>query len=243
MLTASNLYKSFGSRRVLRGVNLELDRGEVVALIGVNGAGKSTLLRILSTLTRADGGKISLDGNPIHKDPIRVRQQIGVVLHAPMLYGSLTGRENLRFFSRLFGIVDSENRISQMLDEMNLTSRAEDLVRTYSRGMQQRLSIARALLHDPEFLLMDEPLTGLDDDSIGRLNQYLKRAAQLGKSILFATHDLERVCELATRVDTLHRGTIRDSRPIEGITPEKLRERYHQVTTANHNEPLEGRTS
>lgn len=243
MLTASNLYKSFGSRRVLRGVNLEVDRGEIVALIGMNGAGKSTLLRILSTLTRPDGGRISLDGNPIHQDPIRVRRQIGVVMHAPMLYGSLTARENLRFFGRMFGIVDAEKRISQMLDEMNLSSRAEDLVRTYSRGMQQRLSIARALLHDPEILLMDEPLTGLDDDSIERLNQYLKRAAQLGKSILFATHDLERACELATRADTLHRGVIRDSLPIEGITPEKLRERYHQVTAADPSDPAERHTS
>lgn len=239
MLTASNLYKSFGSRRVLRGVNLKVDRGEIVALIGVNGAGKSTLLRILSTLTRPDGGSISLDGNSIHEDPNRVRQQMGVVLHAPMLYGSLTARENLRFFSRLFGVLDSEKRIPQILDEMNLSSRADDLVRTYSRGMQQRLSIARALLHDPEFLLMDEPLTGLDDDSIDRLNQFLKRAAQQGKAILFATHDLERACELATRADTLHRGTIRDSLPIDGIRPEKLRERYHQLTAADPNEPAE----
>jgi heme exporter protein A len=115
--------------------------------------------------------------------------------------------------------LDSEKRIPQILDEMNLSSRADDLVRTYSRGIQQRLSIARALLHDPEFLLMDEPLTGLDDDSIDRLNQFLKRAAQQGKALLFATHDLERACELATRADTLHRGTIRDSLPIDGIRP------------------------
>jgi len=243
MLTASNLYKSFGSRRVLRGVNMEIDRGEIVALIGVNGAGKSTLLRILSTLTRADGGKISLDGNSIYKDPARVRQQIGVVLHAPMLYGSLTGRENLRFFSRMFEVADAEKRISQMLSEMNLTSRAEDLVRTYSRGMQQRLSIARALLHDPQVLLMDEPLTGLDDDSIGRLNQYLRNAAQQGKSILFATHDLERACELATRADTLHRGAIRDSLPIGDISPDQLRDRYQQVTAADQRDLTERNAS
>ncbi len=242
MLTASNLYKSFGSRRVLRGVNIKVDRGEIVSLIGVNGAGKSTLLRILSTLTRPDGGRISLNGLSFDKDPIHIRQQLGVVLHSPMLYGSLTARENLRFFSQLFGVVDSEKRISMILDEMNLSSRANDLVRTYSRGMQQRLSIARSLLHEPEYLIMDEPLTGLDDDSIQRLNQYLKHAAQQGKAILFATHDLERACELATRADILHRGVISDSLPIDGITPEKLREHYHQVTAADQSDLTERQT-
>ncbi|MBP9041243.1 MAG: heme ABC exporter ATP-binding protein CcmA [Anaerolineaceae bacterium] len=242
MLNASNLFKSFGSRRVLRGVNIKVDRGEIVALIGVNGAGKSTLLRILSTLTRPDGGRISLDGNSIREDPIRVRQRIGVVLHSPMLYGSLTARENLQFFSRMFGAADSEKRISMILDAMNLSSRAEDLVRTYSRGMQQRLSIARALLHDPDYLLMDEPLTGLDDDSIEHLIQYLKHASQQGKAILFATHDLERACELATRADTLHRGVISDSLPIDDITPEKLRERYHQLTAVDQSSNTERHT-
>lgn len=230
MLQAVNLYKSFGNRRVLQGLNLTMEPGEIVALIGVNGAGKSTLLRILSTLSRPEAGRVCLNGMPVDRDPVHSRRQIGVVLHAPMVYGSLTGRENLRFFCRAFALVDSDQRISHVLEEVNLTPRADDLVRAYSRGMQQRLSIARALLHDPEFLLMDEPLTGLDDDSVLRLRAFLKFAAQQGKSILFATHDLEHACGFASRVDILHQGTIRDSRSVEKLTPEKLREHFRKVT-------------
>lgn len=229
MLKALNLYKSFGPRRVLRGLNLTVAAGEIVALIGMNGAGKSTLLRILSTLTKPEAGTITLNGISARVDPMGIRSQIGVVLHAPMLYGNLTGRENLKFFCRAFGVVNAEIQIERVLEEMNLTNRSGDIVRTYSRGMQQRLSIARAILHHPQYLLMDEPFTGLDEDSILRLNSFLKRSAQAGISILFATHDLEHACGLATRVDILHEGTIKGSHSNSGNTPENLRERYRQV--------------
>lgn len=230
MLEAVNLYKSFGNRRVLQGLNLTVEPGEIVALIGVNGAGKSTLLRILATLTRPEAGRVSLNGIPIDRDLVHSRRQIGVVLHAPMTYGSLTGRENLRFFCRAFGISGSDQRIEQVLEEVNLTPRADDLVRAYSRGMQQRLSIARALLHNPDILLMDEPLTGLDDDSVLRLRATLNSAARQGKSILFATHDLEHACGFASRVDILHQGAIRESRSVEELSPGMLRELYRKVT-------------
>jgi heme exporter protein A len=180
-------------------------------------------------LTKPDAGTITLNGISAGVNQMQIRSQIGVVLHAPMLYGNLTGRENLRFFSRVFGVVNAETQIEQVLEEMNLTNRSGDLVRTYSRGMQQRLSIARAILHHPQTLLMDEPFTGLDEDSIIRLNSFLKRSAQAGISILFATHDLDRACGLATRVDILHEGTIRDSNSSGSYIADNLRERYHQV--------------
>ncbi len=240
MLQAVNLYKSFGSRRVLRGLNLTVEPGEIVALIGVNGAGKSTLMRILSTLTKPDGGRVILNGIPVGKDPTRARQQIGVVLHAPMLYGSLTGSENLRFYCRAYGIADADQRIERVLEEMNLAPRADDLARTYSRGMQQRLSIARAFLHDPQILLLDEPLTGLDDDSILRLHTSLKSAAEQGKTILFATHDLEHACALAARVVVLHQGIIMGSRSAAHLTPEELRQYFRQATTSESAEIAEG---
>ncbi len=230
MLQAINLYKSFGNRRVLQGLNLKVESGEIVALIGVNGAGKSTLIRILSTLTRPDAGRISLNGIPVNQDPVTSRRRIGVVLHAPMVYGNLTGKENLQFFCRVFGIINYDQTIARVLEEVNLTSRADDLVRAYSRGMQQRLSIARALLHDPEILLLDEPLTGLDDDSVLRLHESLTRAAQQGKSILFATHDLEHACKLATRVDILHEGVIKDSQNNVELSPEILHDIFRMVT-------------
>lgn len=230
ILQAANLFKSFGTRKVLRGLNQTLEPGEIVALIGENGAGKSTLLRILAALTKPDAGRINLDGVSIHQDPIHAKKQIGAVLHAPMVYGSLTGKENLRFFSKIFNVSNAEERIAQVLLEVNLTARADDLVRNYSRGMLQRLSIARAMLHDPMIFLMDEPLTGLDDDSILRLAQYLKKSAQQGKSVLFATHDLDRACEIATRVDVLHQGTIKDSQSTGQFTPPSLHEYYRQIT-------------
>lgn len=234
MLQAVNLFKSFGNRKVLRGLNLTVEAGEIVALIGVNGAGKSTLMRILATLTKPDAGRVSLESILVNQDPISARARIGVVLHAPMIYGNLTGRENLLFFSRAFAITDPAQRISQVLEEVNLTSRSDDLVRTYSRGMQQRLSIARSLLHDPSLLLMDEPLTGLDDDSITRLHATIRSAARRGKAILFATHDLDHACELATRVDILHLGTIRESLTAEKISSGALRETFRKITRSEH---------
>lgn len=240
MLSAVNLTKTFGNRKVLRGLSLSIAPGEIVSLIGVNGAGKTTLLRILSDLTRADIGQVKFNNVRTQSDPIAYRRQIGVVLHAPMLYGNLTARENLRFFSRLYELSRPEERIDDMLQLVNLRSRADDLVRTYSRGMQQRLSIARALLHDPACLLLDEPYTGLDQDSSAVFEVLIQQAASEGKMVLLATHDLDKACRASTRIDLLHQGRIALSQKRADLTPDGLTQLYREVTGAQPVKHAEG---
>ncbi len=230
MIEAINLVKNFGNRRVLRGLTLSASPGEIVAIIGMNGAGKSTLMRILCTLSLQDAGKVQFNGLSVKEQPAEVRRQIGVVLHSPMLYGNLTGEENLRFFCRLFDLQDAADRIEYVLAAVNLGQRRRDLVRTYSRGMQQRLSIARALLHNPRFLLMDEPYTGLDQTSAEGLDLLLKGYATGGGTVLLATHDLGRIPGIASRVDMLHQGKIANSASMHELSPELLAERYREVT-------------
>jgi heme exporter protein A len=230
MITANHLIKSFGHRKVLQDLSLSIDRGEIVALIGKNGSGKTTLIRILATLLKPDSGVISIDNEPMNGNAIQVRRKLGVVLHGPMLYPNLTARENLIFYGRLFSIQNLANRIEFILSEVDLTSRADDLVRTYSRGMQQRLSVARSILHDPDVLLLDEAYTGFDDYSSGKLDVLLKQKADDGKSILFTTHDLDRVFSVAKRVDILHKGKIAFSNLISNIDQLELIKTYKEIT-------------
>ena len=230
MIRIVNLTKSFGNRKVLRGLSLEIKPGEIVSLVGINGAGKTTLLRLLADLTQPDLGMIHYLDFTSRAEPARYRRNIGVVLHAPMLYGNLTAVENLRFFSRLYQVADREERIRHVLKMVNLGPRSCELVRTYSRGMQQRLAIARALLHDPALLLLDEPYTGLDQDSAAQFDTLVADAASTGRMVLMATHELERVCRISTRVDLLHAGRIAWSQSAEGLTSASLAEIYRDVT-------------
>lgn len=232
MIEARHLVKNFSSRRVLRGLDLVVNPGEIVALIGMNGAGKTTLMRILSTLSNPDAGRLLLNGIPVRENAVEVRRQIGAVLHAPMLYSNLTAAENLRFYCRLFDLPDADERIRTSLEAVNLAARGSDLVRTYSRGMQQRLAIARALIHQPRVLFMDEPYTGLDQASAVRLDGLMREFAHNGGAVLLATHDLERIFQAATRVDILHQGRIALSTPVSEETLAQLTEKYRQVTSA-----------
>lgn len=232
MIEAHHLIKSYRSRRVLQRLDLTVKRGEIVALVGHNGVGKTTLIRILATLARADAGSVHIDGISTASDAAAARQKIGVVLHSPMAYANLSARENLRFFSRLYDVPNPDERIEQLLEEFHLSSRTDELVRTFSRGMQGRLTIARALLHRPDCLMMDEPYTGLDHHSARQLDALLKKKLDEGISILMATHDLERIFDVATRVDVLHQGKIVFSSPVCQITPQQLLEQYQAFNPA-----------
>ncbi len=208
MITVKKLVKRFGLKTVLRGVDFDVQPGEFVALLGPNGAGKTTFLRILASLSRPSLGEVSVAGYRLPNEAAAVRARLGVVSHLPLLYGDLSAEENLRFYGRMYGIADLEPRITEVLEMVGLDNRRRDLVRTFSRGMQQRLAIGRAVLHDPDVMLFDEPYTGLDQDASSMLDEVLKTVAAKGRTVVMTSHDLARAEELATRFDILSRGVI-----------------------------------
>lgn len=208
MIEVRSLVKAFGLQAVLRGVNLHIGRGEFVALLGPNGAGKTTLLRILASLARPSRGEVRLGGRRLPDEAAAVRRILGVVSHQPLVYGDLTAEENLRFYARLYGVPESKRRIDEVLEMVGLDRRRRDPVREYSRGMQQRLAIGRAVLHDPQVLLFDEPHTGLDQEASAMLDGVLREVAGRGRTVLMTSHDLLRAADLATRIDILSGGVI-----------------------------------
>ena len=218
MITVKKLVKRFGLKTVLRGVDFEVQPGEFVALLGPNGAGKTTFLRILASLSRPTWGEVNIAGYQLPHQAAQVRARLGVVSHLPLLYGDLTAEENLRFYGRMYGLTDLEQRITEVLEMVGLETRRRDLVRTFSRGMQQRLAIGRAVLHDPDVILFDEPYTGLDQDASSMLDEVLKTVAAKGRTVVMTSHDLARAEDLATRFDILSRGVIAAS-----ATPRQLK--------------------
>ena len=207
-LESEDIRKTFGHFVALAGVTLSVKRGEFLALFGRNGAGKTTFLKIAATLVRHSQGKLRVEGIDTREEPERARRHIGFLSHNTYLYRDLNPVENLRFFSRLYGMPDSEERILLLLDRVGLRRRASDPVRAFSRGLHQRLGIARVMLHDPSVILLDEPYTGLDANAVEILNQILDQAASAGKTIILTSHDLEQGLRAATRAAIIDRGKI-----------------------------------
>jgi heme exporter protein A len=232
MITVKKLVKRFGLKPVLRGVDFEVQPGEFVALLGPNGAGKTTFLRILASLSRPTLGEVSIAGYQLPNQASQVRARLGVVSHLPLLYGDLTAEENLRFYGRMYGLKDLEQRISEVLEMVGLEARRRDLVRTFSRGMQQRLAIGRAVLHDPDVVLFDEPYTGLDQDASSMLDEVLKTVAAKGRTVVMTSHDLARAEDLATRFDILSRGVISASASRKELKKTNLLSFYKQALVA-----------
>jgi heme ABC exporter ATP-binding subunit CcmA len=233
LIEVQGLVKAYDLLPILRKLDLTVERGEFVALLGANGAGKSTLLRLLAGLSKPTAGVIRVGGWELPAEAHAVRAQIGVVSHKPLLYESLSARENLRFFGQLYNLKPAalDARITDLLGQVGLGKRADDLVRTYSRGMLQRLSIARALIHDPAILLLDEPYTGLDVDAAGVLDELLHHAHREGRTIVMTTHDLARVPGLAGRIVILIRGGIGFDTPATSIDAARLSQVYTEVTS------------
>ena len=206
--------------------------GEFVALLGPNGAGKTTFLRILASLSRPSLGSVNIAGYQLPNQAAQVRARLGVVSHLPLLYGDLTAEENLRFYARMYNIPDADLRITDVLEMVGLEARRRDLVRTFSRGMQQRLAIGRAVLHDPDVVLFDEPYTGLDQDASTMLDEVLKTVAAKGRTVVMTSHDLARAEELATRFDILSRGVISASASRKDLKKTNLLAFYKQALAA-----------
>ena len=208
MIEVHDLVKSFGGKVALEDVDLDVAEGEFLTLVGPNGAGKTTLVRILATLTRPTGGSVRVAGYDLARQGAEARRRIGLASHQTLLYGDLSAEENLRFYGRMYEVPELEERITALLQRVGLEHRRHDLVRTFSRGMQQRLSLARALLHDPAVLLLDEPYTGLDQQAAEVLREVLVTLGGRSRTVLMTTHNLERGLELCDRAAILVNGRI-----------------------------------
>jgi heme exporter protein A len=208
VIEVTKLVKRFGLKTILRGLDFQVQPAEFVALLGPNGAGKTTFLRILASLSKPSFGNVKVAGYSLPNESAQVRAKLGVVSHLPLLYPDLTAEENLQFYARMYGINNYQSRITEVLQLIGLENRRKDLVRTFSRGMSQRLAIARAILHEPQVILFDEPYTGLDQDASEMLDKVLKEIASHGRTVVMTSHDLIRAEALATRFDVLSRGVI-----------------------------------
>jgi heme exporter protein A len=222
--------KRYDRKPILRGVDLCVDGGEVVALLGANGAGKTTLMRVISGLSQPDRGEVRLGGATFAAGGHELRRYIGLVGHAPLLYDNLSAQENLDFFAHLYDMNAPDSRIEWVLRAVDLWPRRRDLVRTYSRGMTQRLAIARAILHDPPVLLLDEPDTGLDQESADLLHGLIRRLGAANRAVLLTTHNLGRAREWSDRVAMLVNGKIAYTSMTAHLSDDDLRIRYREAS-------------
>ena len=204
---ARGLAKVFGERRALDGVSFSLPAGSFLSIFGPNGAGKTTLLRILATLSRPTSGTLRMLGVDALQEPGELRSRIGLISHKPMVYGDLSAAENLEFFASLYGVPDASERIRELLQLVELDHRRNDAARTFSRGMTQRLSIARALVNDPDLVLLDEPYSGLDPHAMQLFDELIERVRP-GRTFVMVSHDLAKGFSLCTHALILARGRV-----------------------------------
>jgi heme exporter protein A len=230
LLSARGLTRAFGALQVLRGVDLDVRPGELLAVAGANGAGKTTLLRLLAGLMRPTAGEVRVRGRRLTRDDPAPRRAIGLLSHHSFLYDDLTPAENLRFTARLYGLGDGAAAARDALEEVGLSARADTPVRHLSRGLLQRAAIARALLHQPDILLLDEPFTGLDAPSADRFRALLAAQLARGRALVLVSHHLAEAWDLATRVAVLVGGRWR----LEGARPADLREFHARYAELVH---------
>lgn len=224
MIEVRRLSKRIGHREILRDIQFDLPTGQFLSVFGPNGAGKTTLLRILAGLMKPTSGEILVDGEPLGPERYRLRKTMGVLSHKSYLYESLTARENLIFYGKLYGVNDLAVRTAGAINRVGLGLFADDLVRTFSRGMEQRLALARATLHDPRILLLDEPHTGLDAKASDTLDRVLADFKAGGSTVIMVSHDLERGLRLSDRYLVLSRGKLILQGESDGVTPADLEE-------------------
>jgi heme exporter protein A len=226
LLSVAGLSKRFGPHVGVEDVSFELDGDETAVVFGPNGAGKTTLVRVLASLARPSAGTVRLDGEPLFDGAASVRSKLGVLSHETMLYESLTARENLRLHARMHGV--DETVCDQLLDTVGLAHRGSERVSTFSHGMRKRVSLARALVHDPALLLLDEPYSGLDQASLDRMRSVLESVEE--RAILAVTHRIDRGVALADRLLFLNDGRlVSDADASEFDSVEAVVEQYEQL--------------
>jgi heme exporter protein A len=231
-LSLAGIGKTFGRHRALVDLTVSFAAGEVAAVLGPNGAGKSTLLGILSTLMRPTTGHLTFADQQVTRHSL-VRTTIGYVGHEPGIYGDLTARQNLQLFASLYGVPDAGPRIDQMLERVDLADvRKDAIARTFSRGMQQRLALARALLHEPQILLFDEPSSALDPAGAAWLAEELGRERAAGRLVVLVTHDLDAAAAVASHLVILRRGRLVFDDRQQAWTAPAVRALYEEKTHA-----------
>ncbi len=230
VVEADSIARAFGARRAVDGVSLRVQSGETLALFGPNGAGKTTLLRLLGGLLRPSGGSARIGGEKV-PGGAELRRQIGVISHRTLLYDALTARENVEFFARLYGVLSPRDAAMRSLERMKIADRANTPVRALSRGMKQRVSIARATVHEPRVVLADEPFTGLDASGARALSALLEELRAAGAALVLVTHNIEEGLSLATHASIMHRGKLLKSEPREAIDESKYAAEYREIVS------------
>lgn len=227
-IETKKLTKVFGDRKALDKVSIEVPEGAFLSIFGPNGAGKTTLVRTLATLSRATSGTALVAGFDAKEEPDKVREHIGLISHNPMLYPDLTAMENLMFTAQLYGVVNAEERVRELLRAVELDHRRFDVVRTFSRGMTQRLSIARALMNDPDVVFLDEPYAGLDPHAVEIFDGLIEQLRD-GRTFIMVSHDLQKGFDVCTNALVLARGRVVSYAPKEDIDFEQFRQLYRET--------------
>jgi len=207
-ISIKNVKKTLGNREVLKGISFDVEMGDIFGYLGPNGAGKTTTIRILLGLFQADSGKLEILGQDIKLS--ETRNKIGFVLDADGLYDNMTAEENMEYYARIYGLFKANKRIRELLDMVELGNRAKDRVNTYSKGMRQRLALARAMVHDPEVLILDEPTSGVDPSGQIEIRQIMiDMAHKKNKTIFLSSHNLDEVQRICNRIALIDRGEIK----------------------------------
>jgi heme exporter protein A len=228
-----HIRKAFGTLKAVDGIDFELKQGEFLTVLGPNGAGKTTLIKILSGLTQPSSGTAKVSGFDVTEGHPEMRKEIGVISHSTALYADLTPLENMIFFARMHGLEQPKDKSLKVIEEVGLTPRRNDRVRTFSRGMLQRLSIARAILHDPAILFLDEPFTGLDLHAINVLKEHLQRLHDRRRTILMTTHDISCGLEMCDKVALQVQGKFVFLEHISDVDKDRFESRYFDAVRDN----------
>jgi heme exporter protein A len=226
MIEIKKLTKQADNKLILRGIDLSITQGETVAILGPNGAGKSTLLKVLATLIKPTSGLVKINGLDLKKDHIEVKKMFGYLPHSSLLYDHYTPLENLVFFGNLYGVKDVENRARKLVNEVGLSFFINEPVKNFSRGMIQRIAIARAIIHEPKIMLLDEPHTGLDQGAITILNNVVLSMKEKGCTTLMVTHDFKQAAAICDRIIIVRNGKIADDFKINSQSLSLVSEKY-----------------
>jgi heme exporter protein A len=230
LIETKQLIKRVGDKVILRGVNLSIEQGQTVAILGPNGAGKSTILKVLATLIKPTSGEVLINKKDLKKNLIAIRSLIGYLPHASLLYDHFTPLENLVLYGKLYGVKNVEQRAKELIDKVGLSFFLHEPVKSFSRGMIQRVAIARSIIHQPQILLLDEPHTGLDQQAIAILNKVILEMKDLGATTIMVTHDFKQAAEICDRIIIVKNGKIVEDFMLKGNNLDIVFEQYAKHT-------------